>query len=406
MGISNNTATEPVSSSSLLTVAVMVACVAASYGFGLSLFPQVVPDMRADLGFGYAFVSTATALAQFSTVVFAILAAWLTPRIGAAQVVIASVALCGLSLLAIPLSSDPIVIGAMLTLMGGSGASTFVPMINLVSRTVPPRQRGFVMSVISSAPAYGVLTNSLLVPSFAGSGNWQTVWYIVGGITILLAAAATLTFRRAGLFTSQAEELHAGTSPEHANGIRSAMPWVLLILALSFFNGFSPYPYLGYLSPYLREELGYSVSYAAWLWSMIGIVGIFAGFLAGAISSRVGTRAAILFCYVNFLAAGLIMDFAPTPALAILAGVLFAFGFYPIYGLLPAYVSHRTSTGLAVSIFGLSTVVQGLGGASGNFLGGMIRIQSLSFGGIYLAVAVVAVICIALTILLPKQDRG
>ncbi|MGO7202406.1 MFS transporter, partial [Rhizobium ruizarguesonis] len=32
-------------------VAVMIACVATCYGFGLSLFPQIIPDMRKDLAF-------------------------------------------------------------------------------------------------------------------------------------------------------------------------------------------------------------------------------------------------------------------------------------------------------------------------------------------------------------------
>ncbi|MGO8462918.1 MFS transporter, partial [Rhizobium ruizarguesonis] len=47
-------------------VAVMIACVATCYGFGLSLFPQIIPDMRKDLGFDYAFVGTVTGLVQFS----------------------------------------------------------------------------------------------------------------------------------------------------------------------------------------------------------------------------------------------------------------------------------------------------------------------------------------------------
>jgi MFS family permease len=395
----------PASLSSAATVAVLVACVAACYGFGLSLFPQIVPDMRADLGFDYVFVGTTTALVQFSTVVFAILAAWFSPRVGAAQVVIASVTLCSLCLLAIPLSGNTLVVGALLALIGGSGASTFVPMINLVSRTVSPGHRGFVMSVVSSAPAYGVVVNSLLVPNFAGAGHWQTVWYIVGSITALLVLIAIFTFHRAGLFAKQRGDAEANELSKDRGGIRAAMPWVLLIWALSFFNGLSPYPYLGFLSPYLREELGYSVSYAGWLWGMTGIVGIFAGFLAGAISSRVGTRAAILFCYVNFLVAGLLMFLAPTPALAILAGALFSLGFYPIYGLLPAYVSHRTSAVAAVTIFGISTVVQGIGGASGNYLGGMIKSASDSFSGIYLAFAAAGAFSIILTITLPRQTE-
>ena len=37
----------------LLIVALLTAFVAACYGFGISLFAQLIPDMRVDLGFDY-----------------------------------------------------------------------------------------------------------------------------------------------------------------------------------------------------------------------------------------------------------------------------------------------------------------------------------------------------------------
>ena len=50
-----------------LVVAVLTGCVAVCYGFGISLFSQIVPDMRADLHFDYGFVGIVTALVQLST---------------------------------------------------------------------------------------------------------------------------------------------------------------------------------------------------------------------------------------------------------------------------------------------------------------------------------------------------
>ncbi|MBY5411673.1 MFS transporter [Rhizobium leguminosarum] len=386
-------------------VAVMIACVATCYGFGLSLFPQIIPDMRKDLAFDYAFVGTVTGLVQFSTVAFAVLGTWLVHRIGAARTVVASVSLCGLCLSGIPLIDNLYVVAGLLMVAGATGASTFVPMINLASRVVRAEQRGFAMSLISSAPAFGVLINSALVAAYAGSGHWQMVWYLTGAATITLAIVTHILFGRAGLFDSGASHETLASTAGASASLRSIMPWVVLIFALGFINGLMPYPYLTYLSPFLREELGYSVGFASWLWATIGVVGISAGFAIGTISSRLGSRYAMLACYSSFLAAGALVVLDPSMELSILSGIFFSLGFYPIYGLLPAYVSHRATPGLAVTVLGICTVFQGIGGTTGNFFGGVIKTSTESFSGIYLAVAVTAAVAAAMTILLPKDQR-
>ncbi|MDB5552048.1 MAG: major facilitator superfamily 1 [Rhizobium sp.] len=391
--------------SSNLLVAVLIGCVATCYGFGIALFSQIIPDMRQDLGFGYAYVGAVTGLIQLSSVGFALIGTWLVHNIGAARTVVASVTLCGLCLLSIPLTGNLYLVAILLMLAGGTGASTFVPMIDLASRVVSTEQRGFAMSLISSAPSYGVLANSALVPAFAGNGHWQMVWYVTGAATVALAIAAHILFGRAGLFASATGLETPASSAGGSVSLRSTMPWVALIFALGFVNGMMPYPYLTYLSPFLREELGYSVGFASWLWATIGAVGIGAGFIVGTISSRLGSRHAMLFCYLTFLAAGALMVIHPSMELSIVAGILFSLGFYPIYGLLPAYVSHRAVPHVAVTIFGICTVLQGIGGTTGNFLGGVIKTSTQSFSGIYLAVALAAAIAVVMTFLLPGDRR-
>ncbi|PDT15420.1 MFS transporter [Rhizobium sp. J15] len=387
-----------------ILVALMIACVATCYGFGLSLFPQIIPDMRRDLGFDYGFVGFVTGLVQLSTVAFALLGTWLVHRIGAAWTVVASVSLCGLCLMSIPATGNIYVTACLLMIAGGTGASTFVPMIDLATRVVNAERRGFAMSLISSAPAYGVLINSALVSAFAGSGHWRIAWSVTGGVTITLAIAVAILFGRAGLFddtTGQTSTAVADGSPS----LRSIMPWGALIFVLGFVNGMMPYPYLTYLSPFLREELGYSVGFASWLWATVGAVGIGAGFVVGTISSRLGSRYAMLACYSSFLIAGALVIMDPSMDQALASAIFFSLGFYPIYGLLPVYVSHRAQPRLAVTVLGICTVLQGIGGTTGNFFGGVIKTSTQSFEGIYLAVAVMALISALIAIALPKDRQ-
>ncbi len=360
--------------------------------------------MRRDLGFDYRFVGAVTGLVQLSTVGFALLGTWLVHRFGAARTVVASMSLCGLCLVSIPATGNVYVIACLLMIAGGTGASTFVPMIDLAARVVNIEQRGFAMSLISSAPAYGVLINSALVSAFAGSGHWRIAWYVTGGVTITLAIAIAILFGRAGLF----EETTGQTAAvgDGSPSLRAIMPWGALIFVLGFINGMMPYPYLTYLSPFLREELGYSVGFASWLWATVGAVGIGAGFIVGTISSRLGSRHAMLACYSSFLIAGALVVIHLSMELALVSAIFFSLGFYPIYGLLPAYVSHRARPRLAVTVLGICTVLQGIGGTTGNFFGGVIKTSTQSFDGIYLAVAIMALIAAVIAIALPKDQQG
>ncbi|MBX5196361.1 MFS transporter, partial [Rhizobium sp. NZLR10] len=69
------------------------------------------------------------------------------------------------------------------------------------------------------------------------------------------------------------------------------------------------------------------------------------------------------------------------------------------------YVSHRATPRVAVTVLGICTVFQGIGGTTGNFFGGVIKTSTESFSGIYLAVAVTAAAAAAMTISLPKDQN-
>ena len=139
------------------------------------------------------------------------------------------------------------------------------------------------------------------------------------------------------------------------------------------------------------------MTYAAWVWGAMGVVGMVAGLAVGSLSTRFGLRAAILFCYLCFLLAGAILALAPRGPLPVAAGILFSLGFYAIFGLLPAYVSHRTTVAAAVTIFGISNVAQGLGGTAGNVAAGAVKGATQGFAGIYLGFAVLVLACALLS---------
>ncbi|WP_052341105.1 MFS transporter [Salinarimonas rosea] len=390
----------------LITV-LLTSFVAATYGFGFYLFSQLVPDMRADLGFDMTVVGMITAAGQLGFLAFAILGAWLAPRIGGGQVVIGSVALCAACLVLLPMTDSILVVAVLLTILGGTAASVYVPMVEIVSRAIGYRHRGKVLGLVSSGTSYGVFVNSLLVPIFVVSGDWRGVWFTVGAGTFVVTLVATVTFWKLGLFRHTREPVPASGGGGFFAGMGAVMvPWVLIIWAITFLNGFSTLPFQNYLSPYLREELGFSVAFAAWVWGVIGFIGMFAGFVVGWMSDKTGVRLALLFTYVCVFAASAILVVAPTETLAIGAGVLFAVAFYPIFGLVPAYVAKTARGAQATVIFGVANVTLGVGGMVGNYVFGVVANVTGTFVWIYVAIAATAVVLAILSVVLPTEGAA
>jgi len=391
-------------------VALLTGLVAATYGFGIYLFAQLVPDMRASLGFDITYVGVMTAAGQLGFLVCALLAAWLTPRLGGGWVIFGSGVICGVALLLIPLSHNVFVIGLLLTVLAGTAATVFVPMVDVLSRAVAYRYRGMAMGLVSSGTSYGVFINSLLVPMYAPQGEWRTVWWIVGLLTVAVSIAVFVVFKQARLFIKADAEPAATPAPtpgvEAGCGQSSPLmqPWVLTVWSMNFLIGFSTFPFQNYLSSYLRTELGFAVERTAQIWAVIGFVGMFAGLAVGWLSDRVGLRAAMLLVYFNVALAALIFVVHPVGYWPLLAGILFAIAFYPIFGLIPAYVSKMASTAaLAVTIFGIANIMQGVGGMIGNYCAGLLASVSGTFVGVYGAIGVVAVLLGALTLRLPRE---
>jgi predicted MFS family arabinose efflux permease len=396
-----------------LVVVLLTSLVAATYGFGIYLFAQLVPDMQASLGFGFSAVGAITAAGQLGFLLCALLAAWLTPKVGGGWLILASGTVCALALLLLPLVSNIFIIGALLTVLAGTAATVFVPMVEVISKVVAYRYRGMAMGLVSSGTSYGVFINSLLVPLYAPQGEWRTVWWLVGIIALALSALVLWVFKRAGLLSrtpsapAQPVTAEGGTKQLRPVELKRELrkPWVLVVWSMNFLIGMATFPFQNYLSSYLRIELGFAVDYTAQIWATIGFVGMFSGLAVGWLSDRIGLRPAMLLVYVCVAIAALILRVQPSGYWPVLAAVLFSTAFYPIFGLIPAYVSKlASSTATAVAIFAIANVMQGAGGMLGNFGAGLLATSSGSFAGIYAAIGLIAVLLMLLTFKLPSAS--
>jgi len=391
---------------------VLTSFVATTYGFGFYLFSAIIPEMRADLDFSYTTVGIITGTAQASFMLFAIGGAIVAHRIGGAWVTILSMILCSACLLLIPVMPNIILIGTLLVIMGGCAASVYVPMVDLVSQTIKQAHRGKVLGLISSGTSYGVFINGMLIPVFLQDNNWEGIWLTVALIAVGSTLLGIIVFRRTHLFklNKTEESTKPVTVKQQKSGgffknIKQAEPWVLLIFLITFLNGLTTLPFQNYLTPYLREELGFDVSFSGQVWAMIGFIGMFSGFLLGALSDIIGIRKTMLLTYLLLFLSAFLLIVNPSQHLIYFSGIFFALAFYPIFGLVPAYITKKKSRLTATMIFGIANVTLGIGGVLGNFLAGVSATQTDSFSGIYILVAILSVVLISLTIYLPKEEE-
>lgn len=380
--------------------------VAATYGFGIYLFAVLVSSMRVDLEFNYTTIGLLTAGGQIGFLSFSILGGILTPIIGVGAVIFGSAALCGTCLLLLGFTSKIWVLGTFLTVLGGCAASGFVPLVTAVRRFIGYNNRGKALGIISSGTSYGVFINGVLAPRFIAQENWRGMWVCVGLGTLLVVGLAILTFSKVNMldtFMKKEKRQKKVKSGFSYQGLISRK--VVLICTITFFNNFALLPFQNYLTPFLQDELGFSASFIGQIWTILGLIGMGAGFVLGMLSDRFGVRAAMVLAYLLILLAALLLILPSTQTSLVFTALTFGLGFYPIYGLVPAYLGKTCREGEATAVFGIANFTQGLGGVIGNFLAGVTGTVTGSFLGVYVAIGISALVLVYLTLSLPRETQ-
>lgn len=392
-------------------ISLIASFVGITYGFGIYIFSQLLPDMSRDLGFDYGFAGFATGAGQFAFILFALAGTWLSNRYSGASVMLGSVLLCAVCLLMMSVVSSPVVMAVLLFLMAGTSASVYVPLVDVVSRLISTQRRGIALGLISSGTSYGVAVSAVVVWITLKRFGWELVWPICGVISILLLVWAFVLFRRLGLFDDTSSEPGEPSSKkEMSKGakigiLQLILTWAGLIWLIKFVNGFSFMSYQNFLSPLLRDFEGNSAGYTSAVWAVLGVVGMASGLLVGAIGDRFGIKNTLMVCYGLFFVSSVIVAILPSGVFPFIAVALFSLAFYPIYGLVPAYVSKVASGAVATAIFGLANAAQGLGGIFGNVVGGQLSNSANGPSTLYLIIGCGAFALALATRLLPREDK-
>lgn len=382
--------------------------IAISYGFAIDLFSMVVPDIRQDLQFSYTAVGVISASTRAGFLGASLLCIVFFSRLCAGKVVLGSVIICMGCFLWIATAHNVWLVGIAMTIIGGCAATVYIPMVEIVGQYIPKKYHGRVIGFICGGQSLGVMGSSFIVPYTVSHHSWRWAWISVFAITLFSVGISVLFLKPIGVF-SAVKSKSVKDTPEKISVLGDLKGIItrgtIIILALYFFSAFSYNPFQTYLSAFLREELYLMVSTAGFVWTCIAIPGIISGLLLGWIADRFGTATSLVIAYTaTIIATLLFLHFYSSSVFLSISGLLFGLAYYSIFGLIPSYISKVHRPELAAKVFAIANVLHGVGGISGNFLGGWIKDKSGTFWWLYLLIIGVLVCLIVISFMLPKEN--
>ncbi|WP_332671135.1 MFS transporter [Aromatoleum sp.] len=296
----------------------------------------------------------------------------------------------------------------LLVILGGCAAAIWVPMVEVAQQIVPAEHQGKALGLVSSGTSYGVFINSLLLTSLLPAAGWRSLWIATFALVALLAIAGFIRLR--GLGRRREPESHAGHAKPSIRARWNDLPkgLVAAVLFMMFLNGLSCMPYQTYLSAFLEGEAGYGADTAAYVWRVIGVVGMVGGFAIGALADRITVRRGMIVTYLILASSCLfVLNAAGGEASWLLycAAITFGISFNAIFGLVPAYISQAFGAGGATLVFAIGNIALGVGGIAGNVLGGALKESIGSFEPIYVIMIGAAVCSGLLSAMLPSEHR-
>ncbi|MEW6341887.1 MAG: MFS transporter [Pseudomonadota bacterium] len=392
------------------------AVIGATYGFGVYLFPVVLPEMKHAIGFDYTQAGFIAGARQLANVAVALLSGFAAARFGAARVVLIATLLSCAGLACLAFANQVWVMGGLLIALNACAAATWVPMMVLIAPLIDERHQAKAIGVISGGTNYGILLNGLIVPALLSSWGWRSVWLVSALLTGALSATLFSVSARLDLLKTrlaQPQQRHAQQPQDAASGRQILTRRYLLVYVIALLCGFAGVPFITYFSAYSHDDLHLGVAITAHAWALVGLVGAVSGLALGMIGDmsnahdpvsqpqRDGMRTALVSAGVLLLCASLIAASRPNSYALVVAAIAFGFSFFPIFGLLHAYVGKTSTPALAAIVCGICEAAFGIGGASGNIVGGLCKTAFGSFLPVYWLATAASIILVGLTLLVP-----
>ena len=368
-------------------------------GFGRFSYPMLLPNMRGSLGFNYIEMGLLSGAIMLGYLLFSLIGGMLATRFGPKRIVIASL-LCGaLSMFFISRLSGFFPLLFFNFTMGAGAAGSHISITTLPMAWFEERRLGRALGIVTGGTGLGIIVTGLLLPTLLsnlGKEAWRQCWSLLALITLLVAVIGWLLLRE-----KPSQIIFLPSSPDGdkesllPKGKRNGLT-LKAIFIIYFIFGFAYNIYATYFVAYMVEEIRLSEKTAGNIWALFGWMCMGSGLIWGFISDRLGRRKALLWNNGIISFSVLLPLLFHQSFILGLSAFLFGATFLGTVTVIAASIGDQVVEQRA-SVYGLVTLIHGIGQFLGTISGGYLKDLSGSFQSTLIVSLIGFLLCILLT---------
>jgi OFA family oxalate/formate antiporter-like MFS transporter len=366
--------------------------------------------MKSDLGFSHTQMGLLQTGIVTGYLLFAYLGGLLACRWTLVRMINLSVLACGLAMMGLGIVTAFWFLFVLALIIGAGASGAYVPLVSLIVGWFSSQRSGFPLGIAFSGCGVGIIWVGTFVPfllAHGGPSAWRTSWISLGAMTFTVALISFFFLK----------ERPKGVENEVSKPVLRSGPFgtwrflsrnhsVRMILLIYFLVGLAYIMFATFFVTYAVEEVSVRGAEAGFMWSMFGIFSVLGCFLWGMVSDRFGRRQTMNWDLSILSASTFLSVFWATRIGLYVSVILFAFAFNGFITLIAAMFGDLVETARLGEVFGLSTLIHGLGMVLGASLAGYLRDMTSTFRVPFFLSGFIVSCCFFMFLLGNKKNRS
>ena len=374
-------------------------------GFGRFAYAMLLSHMRETLSFNYSQMGLLSGGILLGYLLFSAGSGVIATRFGPKKVIILSLFSSCLSMLALSRLSDFFALLFFTIVMGAGASGVHIPMTTLPMPWFEKRRLGRALGIIQGGTGLGILVTGFLLPPLLtsmGKEAWRSCWLLMACITFVVAIAGLILLKEKPSQTDLVSPKNVrNETPPPVPKIRSEMSLRTIILVYFIF-GFAYNIYATYFVAFMVEEVRLPQNVAGNIWAMFGWLSMVSGLIWGFLSDRLGRRNVLIWNNGLISIALLLPLFFHQLFFIITSTFLFGLTFIGTVTVIAAAIGDQVGEKRA-SLYGLVTLIHGIGQLIGTTSGGYLKDLTLSFQWTLTSSLIGFLLCFVLIVLNKKR---